>query len=122
MAKLEGFYLAGTLEGFSMTPWTNNAEKFNYRVGISRSYEDKWGNRTKDVVEVDVSLEAVQVIQKQCDMLKGKEVMVRVVPAAKTGGRNGAWLSVYIPKGESIIPQNLGAAPAPVAADERKTA
>lgn len=116
---LEGFYLAGRLEGFSMTPWTNNPEKFNYRVGISRSYEDKWGNTTKDVVEVDVSMEAVQVIQKQCEMLKGKDVIVRVVPSARAGGRNGAWLSVYIPKGESIVPQTLAAAPAPAEQERR---
>ncbi|WP_201356428.1 hypothetical protein [Amphritea japonica] len=106
MAKFEGFYLAGTLQGFKSTPWSSDPTKFNHRVGIARTYEDDWGNAQTDVTEVDVSLDDVQVIQKQCDILKGQDVIVRVVPSARKGGKTGAWLSVFIPKGEKILPQS----------------
>lgn len=106
MAKLQGFYLCGILEGFSSTPWTNDSTKLNHRIGISRVFQDEWGNESRDTIRVDVPMDSVEVIRKQAEMLKHKPVMVRVVPQAKAGGRTGSWLSVFIPQGENIIPQN----------------
>lgn len=106
MAKLQGFFLCGILEGFASTPWTNDASKFNHRLGISRVFEDEWGNESRETVRVDVPLQSVEMMRKQAEMLKGKAVMVRVVPQARQGGKTGVWLSVFVPQGENLVPQN----------------
>lgn len=117
MSIIEGVYVMGTCVGYSETPWKNDDSRMNRTIGISRTFTDKWDQTVTDIVEVEVPADGAEKFKKQAAMLKGKAVMLRVIPMAKAGGRNGAFLKLFAPKESDLLPQAPQApvaAPAPV--------
>lgn len=100
---MRGEYIIGTMLGYSETPWTNDPTKFNRKIGImTRQYEDQFGQVQSETVTVDVSYENAASIAQLAEKLKGKEVIVPCITMAKPGGKNGAWLSRFMPKDGAI--------------------
>jgi len=102
-----GTYIVGTVKGYSEQPWENKQSGksgMNRRLGIAtNTYEDEWGEKHQDIQNIDVQQDSVAHIAAQAEKLKGKKVMIAVVWRAKTGGRNGAWLSCFLPKDADLI-------------------
>lgn len=106
MTVYQGAYLMGTCVGFAEEAWARNGKSgVNYRVGISRTYQDKYGNPVTETIDADVANDAVAKIRNQVAMLRGQPVMVRFVPIAKVGGRSGAFVTYFIPNDADLIPQ-----------------
>lgn len=107
-AHFEGVFVMGICIGVVSESWQRNGRSgVNWRLGISRTYSDKWGQEMTEVTQVDVAGDAVEKIQKQAQMLKGKPVLIRVVPLAKVGGRNGAFITLFAPSDSDLILQPL---------------
>lgn len=112
----EGVYVMGTCVGFVSEPWARNGRSgTNYRLGIARSYVDKWGNRQTEVMQIDCAADGAEKIAKQAARLKGEAVAIRVVPLAKVGGRSGAFSTLFAPKESDLVPQSGLIDRAPVA-------
>lgn len=110
-AQLEGVYVMGSCVGVVSEAWARNGKSgINWRLGVSRTYADKWGQETTEVIQVDIAAEGVEKLQKQALQLKGKPCMIRVFPIAKVGGRNGAFFTLFAPAESDLLPQP-GAAP-----------
>jgi hypothetical protein len=102
----QGFFVLGKCVGFAAEQWARNGKSgTNYRLGISREYEGHFGQVETDTMQIDVAQDIAQKIEKQVAMLKGQPVAIRVIPSAKVGGKNGAWLSLFAPKDSDLIPQ-----------------
>ncbi len=100
---MEGEYIAGTMLGYSETPWKNDANKFNRTVGVmTGQYTDQYGQSHSNTISVDVQFDDAERIKAIAEKTKGSSVMIPVVHVAKAGGKNGAWLSRFIPKGAEI--------------------
>lgn len=105
MALLEGMYVAGKCEGFESTPWRNDPNKYNHRIGISREFTGQFGAVEKKIEVIDVPQDFVSKFQAQAQQLKGQQVIIRVVAQARAGGRNGAFLSLFAPADSDLLPQ-----------------
>lgn len=101
MATQEGFFISGICAGFIQKPWKNDPSKFNYSLGVARSYQDDFGMTQTETTVVSVSLEDVQVIAQQAERCRGKHITVRVVPQARSY-KDKAFLSFFMPAGEKI--------------------
>lgn len=100
---MRGEFIIGTMLGYSETPWVNDPTKFNRKVGIVTSeYLDQFGQSQTQTVTVDISFEEAAKVAQVAEKLKGKEVIVPCISLAKAGGKNGAWLSRFMPKGSEI--------------------
>ena len=100
---MDGFQLTGVLVGYAEKPWPNDQTKFNRRVAINTgSYTDEFGQQHVNTQLVDIQLQDIESVKSQCNSLAGQHVSIPVVPVAKKGGSNGAWLSVFMPKGGQI--------------------
>jgi hypothetical protein len=116
MSNNQGVFVMGICRGVVSEAWERNGRSgINWRLGIAREYQDKWGQSTSDVIQVDVAANAVQKIQQQAAMLKDKPVMIRVVPMGKAGGRNGAFVTLFAPQDSDLLPQPATPAPLKVA-------
>lgn len=103
--EMMGVFMFGKLAGVVAEPWNRNGKSgVNYQIGISRTYQDKWGESKTETMQVNCAEDGFSKFQKQGDMLKGQDVYLRVVPMAKTGGKNGSWLSYFAPKESDILP------------------
>lgn len=108
MSNLQGFFFHGTCVGFAQEPWSRNGKSgINYRLGISRTYNDKYGNPVTETTDLDVASDAVPKISKQVEALRGQPVLVRFVPVAKVGGRSGAFVTYFVPGDSELIPQHV---------------
>ncbi|MES9961692.1 MAG: DNA-binding protein [Sedimenticola sp.] len=100
---MNGFYLQGEMKGYIEKPWANDPTKFNRQVGIvTRVYDDQWGQKQENVQSVDIPYELADQVKQIANDLIGKTVVLPVVPSARKGGRDGAWLSVFMPKDGTI--------------------
>lgn len=101
---MQGTYIIGKLKGYSETEWSSKGKSGkNYRVGIVvRTYKDQFGEDQESVQLVDISAESATRIAVACESLKGKTVQIPVVFKARVGGRDGAWLSCFMPKDGEI--------------------
>lgn len=102
MQLQNGFQAIGIMNGFQSIPWKNDPSKFNHRLLLANPYLDGNGFNQTEVISVDVSHEDVQRVQRLADELKGKQVILPCRCEAKKGGKNGAWLSKFLPKGSNI--------------------
>lgn len=101
--KIEnGLYVVGVVQGFVSEPWRNDKTKFNHRLVIRRDYQDRYGNPAQDYENIDVMNDDVQRIQAFAAENKDKRVMCPVNKQARQGGKNGAWMSTYLPSGLPI--------------------
>lgn len=101
----QGLFLYGVCKGFLSEPWSKpqtGASGVNYTLGVARVYEDKWGQEQEEIVNVSVNKEDADRINELANKFKGKPVEVQVFQMARTGGKNGAWLSTILPKGGLI--------------------
>lgn len=106
-AGKEGIFVMGRCVGFLAEPWSRNGKSgTNYRLGISRTYADRWGTEVTDVMQVDCAQDGAEKFGKQAAMLKDQPVAIRVFPIAKTGGRTGAFFTLFAPKESDLIPQS----------------
>lgn len=113
-AHYEGVYVMGVCVGVVSESWARNGKSgVNWRLGLSRTYADKWGQETTEVIQVDIAADGVEKLQRQANMLKGKACMIRVFPIAKVGGRNGAFITLFAPAESDLLPQPNAAPIAP---------
>ena len=97
-----GTYCVGIMNGFVSQPWTNDPNKFNHRILLANPYLDNNGFQQTEVITIDVSADDVQRVQGLCNQLKDKQVIVLTRFDARKGGKNGAWLSRFMPRGANI--------------------
>lgn len=93
-----GNYVIGICRDFRVEPWAKDPTKFNRVLIIARPYSDQYGNEQTDVTRIDINQEDVQSIQSQVAALREKPVVCPIVYSARTGGKNGAWLSARLPR------------------------
>ncbi len=102
---LSGTYVVGHFLGYEEKAWANDATKYNRRIGIKTSeYETSFGQVGSNVQLVDIQSQDVDYIKNSINDLDGKLVKVPVVFRARAGGRNGAFLSCFMPKDARISP------------------
>lgn len=97
-----GYFVVGEFHSVVSEPWATDQSKFNHRLIVTNQYQDSIGMPQTDVIRIDLSADDLTVIQQQAPRIQGKQVMVPVVCSARKGGRNGAWLSVRMPKGSKL--------------------
>jgi hypothetical protein len=113
---LEGQFIAGVMLGYQETPWPTDSTKFNRRVGIKTgTYKDSFGQQHINTELIDVQYDDCEAVKAVCTLLAGKSVIVPVVAVARKGGKEGAWLSMFMPKGvkitEQVLPNGDGSKP-----------
>lgn len=102
---MQGKYIAGVLRGYQEKAWPSDPNKMNRRVCVETGkYTDDFGVDHVTTELIDIQYDDVEKIKKQCDQMKGKKVIMPFIPVAKKGGRDGAWLSQFMPKGGDIKP------------------
>jgi len=97
-----GTFCVGIMHGFISQPWSNDPNKFNHRVLLTNPYLDGNGFQQTEVITIDISQDDVQRVQSLCNQLKDKQVIIYTRFDARKGGKNGAWLSRFMPRGSSI--------------------
>lgn len=102
LAIQNGFQAVGMMHGFVSEPWTNDNTKFNHKVILSNPFLDGNGFQQTEVMSIDISHDDVQRVQQLANELKGKQVIIPCNCNARKGGKTGAWLSRFMPKGSSI--------------------
>jgi hypothetical protein len=98
-----GFQAIGIMHGFQSEPWRNEPTKFNHKILLSNPYLDGNGFQQTEVISIDIAHDDVQRVQKLANELQGKQVILPCRCDAKKGGKSGAWLSRFLPKGSQII-------------------
>ncbi len=101
--QLRGTFVAATMSGFVSQPWVNNPEKFNHRIILANPYVDNNGFNQTEVITIDVSHDDIQRVQQLCTQLRDKQVIVFCSFQARQGGKSGAWLSRFMPRGSEIL-------------------
>lgn len=108
MNMTDGTFVVGVLLGYDEEEWkskTTGNTGVNRRLGIvTGERETGFGQTTQNVQIVDIMEEVAPLIKARAEELKGKRVMIRTVFRARKGGRDGAWLSAFMPKDADIIP------------------
>ena len=105
MNTIQGVFIIGKCMGFVSEPWQRGGRSgVNNKIGVARTYEDKWGNTMTEIMQIDVPAKAVNKFREQAEMMKGTQVMIRVAPIAKQGGRSGAFLTYFAPEDSNLIP------------------
>lgn len=100
-----GFVLIGEMVGVDSTPWASDSNKFNHNLGVKVGVrKDNYQVEHTDVKTVSINGDDLQRVKEIVEKCRGKTVAIQVVPNAKAGGRTGAWLSVFMPKGAEITP------------------
>ena len=97
-----GFQVVGVMHGFVSEPWTNDHTKFNHKIILSNPFLDSNGFQQTEVMNIDVAHDDVHRVQKLANELKGKQVILPCICNARKGGKHGAWLSRFLPKGSLI--------------------
>ena len=98
-----GEYVVGVLQELKTEPWRNDPSKVNHKLIVTNPYNDSYGNPQTEVKTIDVSGESLSYLNDFIAKNKGQRVMIPIRTQAKVGGRNGAWLSRYMPKETEII-------------------
>ena len=101
-----GFQAVGIMHGFQSEPWRNDPTKFNHRILLTNPYLDGNGFQQTEVMSIDIPHDDVNRVQQLANTLKGKQVILPCRCEAKKGGKTGAWLSRYLPKGSNIYAFN----------------
>jgi hypothetical protein len=98
-----GTYVVGVVKGFSSQPWTKDPTKFNHRLGlVVGGYQDEWGVDHESIQTVDIQAADVERVKKFAADHLGRAVIVPAVYRARPGGRDGAWISCFMPKEAEI--------------------
>lgn len=97
-----GFQAVGIMHGFVSEPWANDNTKFNHKVILANPFLDGNGFQQTEVMSIDVAHDDIQRVQQLAESLKGKQVIMPCVCSARKGGKTGAWLSRFMPKGSPI--------------------
>lgn len=98
-----GFQAVGIMHGFQSEPWRNDPTKFNHRILLSNPFLDGNGFQQTEVMSIDVAHDDVQRVQGLANEYKGKQVILSCRCDARKGGKSGAWLSRFLPKGSNIM-------------------
>lgn len=94
-----GFSYTGIVEGYVTA---QNGQYLNRTLGLSMISKDQWGNEKRFTQNISIQEQDAVTIEQQAKALKGKICSITVVPRAKTGGKNGSWLSVFAPVGSQL--------------------
>lgn len=87
---------------FVSEPWSNDKTKFNHKIILSNPFLDSNGFQQTEVMSIDIAHDDVHRVQQLSSELKGKQVILPCIFNARKGGKNGAWLSRFMPKGSII--------------------
>lgn len=104
-----GFQAVGIMHGFVSEPWSNDNTKFNHKIILANPFLDGNGFQQTEVMSIDIAHDDVQRVQKLANELKGKQVIIPCSCNARKGGKNGAWLSRFMPKNSIIqaLPETM---------------
>lgn len=102
IAIQNGFQAVGIMHGFKSEPWRNDPTKFNHRILLTNPFLDGNGFQQTEVMSIDIAHDDVTRIQQLANDLKGQKVILPCRCDAKKGGKSGAWLSRFLPKGSLI--------------------
>lgn len=105
-----GTYLVGRVVGIKERTYTDKTNQLRtaYSLGLAvGGYEDQWGQVSEQVQGVDLSTDVVGAVQKMLPDIRDKVVQVKVVFRARKGGRDGAFLTCFMPQDQ--MPRLLGA-------------
>lgn len=102
LAIQNGFQAVGVMHGFMSEPWSTDNTKFNHKIVLSNPFLDGNGFQQTEVMNIDVAHDDVHRVQQLANSLKGKQVIIPCTCNARKGGKNGAWLSRFMPKGSPI--------------------
>ena len=80
----------------------NQNHYYNHTILLSNQFLDGNGFQQTEVMSIDVGHDDVTRVQQLANDLKGKQVILPCRCDAKKGGKSGAWLSRFLPKGSSI--------------------
>lgn len=107
MADRDGLQLVGEFLGFGESQWSSGTKSGVDRFIVIRTgaRTDEYGVTVEDAERVRIFDDALMMFYRENDArLKGKRVAVPVVAKANKGGRTGAWLQLFQPKGTVIRP------------------
>lgn len=102
LAIQNGFQAVGVMHSFVSEPWSSDNTKFNHKIILSNPFLDTNGFQQTEVMTIDISHDDVKRVQQLATELKGKQVITPCICNARKGGKNGAWLSRFMPKGSII--------------------
>jgi len=106
LALNNGFHAVGIFHAFKSIPWSNDATKFNHRILLANPFEDANGFQQTEVISIDISYEDVARVKELESSHKGKQVIIPCRLEARKGGKSGAWLSRFMPKGSLVTMLN----------------
>lgn len=108
---MQGIYVVGKLQGYSEQDWAKGGKSGkNYRVGVvTHSYTDQFGGERESIQVIDILPERAADVRLACESHKGKVVQVPAVFRARQGGRDGAFLSCFMPKEGELKPLSVKA-------------
>jgi hypothetical protein len=111
-----GTYVCAHLQGFETIPWANDPTKFNNRLVLFTEYEDRYGAKSRNYINVDVQQQDIQRIQQQASKHQGQLVVIPAIYQFKSGespktGKSYAFQTILLPKDSEITPVTQSQAP-----------
>lgn len=97
MMKMQGTFIVGNLEGYLAEPWRTDETKVNHMIGVSRVQKNRYGQPESLTMNINVGPKSVASVRDWAQKHQGKQVMVQVVPTAKSSPK-GPWVSMFYPQ------------------------
>lgn len=103
---INGHCVVGQLLGVkSKTRESGGNTYVNHDLGVLvGSYQDDYGVTHQDVLNVSINKDDLARVSAMVEKHKEKQVIFPVLVNARVGGKNGAWLSTYLPKDAAFLP------------------
>lgn len=99
-----GDYFVGIVVGVASNPWQRGESSgINHTLGLASVFVDKYGQETRDTVDLDIAPDVFHAISEQATKYKGMKVIVPFRILAKNGPK-GPFSRRYIPRGSSLKP------------------
>ncbi len=94
-----GSYIVGTLSGTDTNDWTDRDGQVrqNHYLILAATYQDRFGNPQTEVNRVEFAHTRLAEINKSIGEMAGEKVLVPVRVEARKGGRNGAFITYFLP-------------------------
>ena len=95
---MKGIMLFGIFQKVVAEPWSTDASKLNYTLGINiGSYTDRFDTVHFNVVPVTISPDQYNKFLSQPELV-GQHVWFPIIVTSRKGGSTGAWTSYRIAK------------------------
>jgi hypothetical protein len=99
-----GTYIIGVYKGYQSKPWSNGTNAgVNHTIKLQTGeYDDGFGEVIPSFQKVEVHEQAALKFQARGNELHGKLISIPVIYRSKKGGRDGHWLSCFMPQESEI--------------------